>query len=117
MNIWKRGKYFNMWSIVHFSSGVLLGGASYGLGLKFLWAAIISIALILVWEVIEWIIGIIEPSPDVFTDIVLGLVGFSLAAFYYYYLNKEFNLTALVTLFTLTLGLALWGLIHHLSKK
>lgn len=117
MNIWKREKYFDTWSIVHFMSGVILGGVTYRLGLGFLWAVAIALAVILIWEVIEWIIKIIEPSPNVLTDIILGFGGFLSSVFYYYYLNQPFNLAVFTTVWALTLALALWGLIHHLNKN
>ncbi len=115
MDIWKHGKYLDLWSVVHFLSGFVLGGFFYWLGAGFLSALIYSTALLILWEVFEFFIKIIEPSANVVVDVLVGLGGFFLAAFFYF-LKAEFNPYFYLAIVGLTLALSLWGFIDFLKK-
>ncbi len=116
MNIWKHGKYMDTWSIVHFLSGFLLAEIFYKFGYTFLSALLISTVLLLMWEGFEWLIKIIEPSANVYMDIVFGLLGFSLGAYIHYFLGKPFIAVQFLTVLSVTFLLALWGFIDF-SKR
>ena|SRR3989344_2277427 len=115
MDIWKHGKYLDLWSFVHFLSGFVLGGLFYWLGFGFLWAFIYSALLLILWEVFEFFIKIIEPSVNVTVDIVIGLVGFFLAA-WFYFLKTGFDLPIYLGGVGLTLLLSLWGFLDFLKR-
>ncbi|OHB10225.1 MAG: hypothetical protein A3G05_01965 [Candidatus Zambryskibacteria bacterium RIFCSPLOWO2_12_FULL_45_14] len=115
MDIWKHGKYLDLWSLVHFLSGFVFGGLFYWLGFGFVWAFIYSALLLILWEVFEFFIKIIEPSLNVAVDIFAGLVGFFLAA-WLYFLETQFNLTLYLGIVALTLLLSLWGFLDFLKK-
>ncbi len=115
MDIWRHGKYLDLWSLVHFLSGFLLCGLFYWLGVSFLWTLIISTALLVLWEVFEFIIKIIERSVNVVVDIIVGLLGFFLAAWLYFF-KPGFDPYLFSSIATFTFFLALWGFLNFLKK-
>jgi len=115
MDVWKHGKYLDLWSLVHFLSGFVLGGFFYWLEFGFWWAFIYSALLLILWEVFEFFIKIIEASWNVTVDILVGLGGFFLAA-WFYYSRSEFNLYLYLAVVTATMALALWGFLDYLKK-
>ncbi|MFZ2763742.1 MAG: hypothetical protein WAX80_01745 [Minisyncoccia bacterium] len=115
MDIWKHGKYLDLWSLVHFLSGFVLCGFFYWLELSFLWAFIYSALLLVLWEVFEFFIKIIEPSWNVTVDILVGLLGFFLAA-WLYFLRSEFDTSIYLAVVLATITLALWGFLDYLKK-
>ncbi|KKQ83640.1 MAG: hypothetical protein UT07_C0001G0002 [Parcubacteria group bacterium GW2011_GWB1_38_8] len=115
MDIWKHGKYLDLWSLVHFLSGFILCGLFYWLEINFTWTLILSTILLILWEVFEFIIKIIEPSWNVAVDIIIGLLGF-FSATYLYFLQSEFNASLYLTIVGITFVLSLWGFLDYLKK-
>ena len=115
MNIWKHGKYLDLWSLVHFLSGFLLCGLFYWLGLGFIWAFVYSTFLLILWEAFEFIIKIIEPSVNVTVDILIGLIGFFLAA-WFYFLSNKFDASIYLALVGITFAISLWGFLDFLKR-
>ena len=115
MDVWKHGKYFDTWSIVHFLSGFLLAGIFYRIGYEFMRALLFSALILLAWEVFEWVIKIIEPSTNVVADIVIGLAGFFAGAYIYYEMNRSFELYHFTPL-ALVVILSLWGFMDFLKR-
>jgi hypothetical protein len=115
MDIWKHGKYLDLWSLIHFLSGFILCGLLYYLGFSFFWAFMYSALLLILWEVFEFFIKIIEPSVNVVMDIIFGLVGFFLAA-WFYFLRTEFDISLYLTVLGITIVLSLWGFLDFLKK-
>jgi len=116
MDVWKHGRYVDLWSLVHLLSGVALALMCYGLGYDFWSAAILSIALLIAWESFEWMIGIIEPSPNVGVDLAVGVLGFILGTCWHYLLGNAFNLLAFSAILLITIGLSLWGFLDFRSR-
>lgn len=116
MDIWKHGKYVDTWSIIHFLSGFLLCSIFYVLGYEFMPAMLLSIVLLLVWEVFEWSLTILEPSVNVMMDIIIGLAGFLMGGFLYYFLNKPFETYYFLATLVVTALLSLWGFLDFLKK-
>lgn len=116
VNIWKHGKYVDLWSLVHFLAGFLLGGLFYFLGTTFLWALAYSLILMLIWEIFEAATRIIEPSLNVVFDVLMGLAGFFLAALIYFYYQINFSLPLNLTVLAFALILALWGFLDFLKR-
>lgn len=76
---WREGKWLDLWSVVHFLSGI-----SIGLGLYFLQfgtlASIVCTFLVLIsYEMWEMLVQIAEAPTNRFMDIVVGMVGFLFA--------------------------------------
>ena len=115
MNIWKHGKYLDLWSLVHFLSGFLLSGLFFWLGFSFIWALAYSTLLLILWEAFEFIIKIIEPSVNVTVDILIGLAGFFIAA-WFYFLRGEFDISMYLAVVSMTLALSLWGFLDFLKR-
>ena len=75
-DIWREGKWLDMWSVVH-----VLSGVSIGLGLYFLHlGAVASLALTFVslvaYELWEAMVKIEEAPTNRCMDVVVGMVGF-----------------------------------------
>ena len=75
-DIWREGKWLDMWSVVH-----VLSGVSIGLGLYFLHlGAVASLALTFVslvaYELWEAMVKIEEAPTNRSMDVVVGMVGF-----------------------------------------
>lgn len=109
MDIWKHGRYVDLWSLVHVLTGALLAIGCYGLGYGFWTATTLSFALLIAWELFEWAIRIIEPSMNVAVDIAVGILGFLLGAYWHYFLGHPFDPLAFMGLLAGTLLLAGWG--------
>ena len=116
MDIWKHGKYTDLWSVVHFLSGFLLGVTFFALDYTFLSALLTSTILLLLWEVFEWITKISEPSINVTMDMVFGLAGFFMGACLYYFLHIPFEILHFSIILTATLLLSFWGFFDFLKK-
>lgn len=114
MDIWKHGKYVDMWSLVHFLSGLILFTGFYELGIKLIPSLILSTIMLIAWEVFEWMVNIIEPSINVTMDIVIGLLGFFLGAYLYYFLKIEID--HFWTILLTTILLSFWGFIDFLKR-
>lgn len=112
----KDGKFIDSWSLVHFVSGWLLVSATYELGYGFSSALVISVSAMVAWEIFEWLTGIIEPTANVTSDIVIGTLGFLLGAYWYFYLDTPFNLTIFSWVLGINILLGLRGFYHYLQK-
>ncbi len=115
MDIWKHGKYVDMWSLVHFLSGFLLVAIFYKLGYQITSALFISALLLMAWEAFEWVVKIIEPSVNVIMDIIVGLFGFAIGAILFYFLNQPFE-DYFYIIALLTAALSLWGFLDFKKK-
>ena len=115
MDIWKHEKYLDLWSLVHFLTGFILCGLFYWIGVGLIWTFIYSTALLILWEVFEFFIKIIEPSANVAVDIIVGLLGFFLAAWLYFQ-KDSFDTSYYLIVVGITLGFSLWGLLDFLKK-
>ncbi len=78
VGIWKEGKHLDLWHINHFLSGVLLGGLTIMFDLNLWLGFLISLILIIAWEVIEIVSGIKETRFNMYLDIVLAVIAFFL---------------------------------------
>ena len=115
MDIWKHGKYLDMWSLVHLLSGFLLGGLFYWLGANLVLTLVFSIGIMILWEFFEFATGIIEPSPNVIFDVVTGFGGLMISISLCYWLNFSFNLPFFATVVIVTSVLAIWGFTDFLK--
>lgn len=116
MDTWKHGRYIDLWSIVHFFTGFLIGTGLFWLGFSFLWAFGIATVLVILWEVYEWLLKIIEVTPNVILDIVIGLAGFLCGAYWHYGLGMPVTLPFTGTVIALTALLSLWGFSDLISR-
>lgn len=117
MNIWKHGKYVDMWSVVHFLSGYNLYLLFNILGFDLLYSAIFSVILLLLWEVFEWSVKIIEASPNVVMDILIGFLGFIFGWLIHDILNFEHSIPYFVVILSMTIVLSMSGFLNFLKKS
>ncbi len=112
-DIWDHGKYFDMWSIVHFLSGVLLAAVLFYWRIDFVWSLIIALVLMIFWEVFEAVIDIIEEWPNIISDIIIGLAGFLLVSYFYLILGRPFLVFEFWLILIVWAGLELLGYLAY----
>ncbi len=75
-DIWREGKWLDLWSVVHFLSGVSLGLGMYLLKLGTMSTIIIVFLLLVAYEMWEAMVKIEETPQNRFMDVVVGMVSF-----------------------------------------
>jgi hypothetical protein len=75
-DIWREGKWLDLWSIVH-----LLSGMSFGIGMTvfhfgFIATSVIVFLLLTAYEMWEAMVGIEETPQNHFMDVVVGMASF-----------------------------------------
>jgi len=116
LDLWKEGKYVDLWTIPH----VIFGGISMFifsyLGLNLLLNFLISVFIMVFWEFFElYFLGVKEHLPNKVMDVVTGIIGFGIM----YYLARTYELSSLWIYFWIMLvvwlALNLFGL--YASRK
>lgn len=115
MDIWREGRYLDLWSVVHFLSGVVFIGwmLLFGFGVGVIFP--IYLVLIIVWEIFEHKREIHEHMPNKFVDIVIGLLGF-LSVFVLVDGGSQMPLYLLIVLTLVFLIMNLLGLSAYLKR-
>jgi hypothetical protein len=72
---WKEGKYADLWSLVHFLSGMVGGTGLLLVGIPEAYAWATAVTLTIAWEIYEWKTGMGEDMQNVLADIALGIGG------------------------------------------
>lgn len=73
---WQEAQYLDLWSIVHLLSGMVLAMIISFFGLSFWFSVFVAFILMVLWEFFESAIGIGEHATNLFTDLVVGLIGY-----------------------------------------
>jgi len=110
-DVWREGKWLDLWSVVHVLSGLLVGFFSYFVGIDALLGIVLAIVVFTVYELFEVYVEIEEAPTNRFMDVVIGMVGYIPAFFLIAPLLTEKNLilTFLVLLtFNGALSVAGW---------
>lgn len=81
-DIWREGKWLDLWSVVHFLTGMSLGLGLYFLKLGVPASVIIAFLLLVVYEMWEAMVKIEETPQNRFMDVVVGMASF-LPTFFY----------------------------------
>jgi hypothetical protein len=76
-DIWREGKYLDLWSVPHFLSGMLVGIALRYIGLATLPAFVIALILLIAYEFFEYCADIEEMFTNSVMDVVVGMVSFT----------------------------------------
>lgn len=98
-----------MWTIPHILSGALLAIGSYWIGFSFWHGLLLSTALLAAWESYEWLLNILEEPINVAADMVTGVGGFLLLAYWHYGLHEPFSLMLTIGVGGIALFFAVWG--------
>ncbi len=75
-DIWREGKWLDMWSVVHFLSGISIGLCIYFLQIEALASVIITLLLLIAYEMWEMLVHIEEAPTNRFMDVVVGMISF-----------------------------------------
>lgn len=73
---WQEARYLDLWSIVHLISGVILYILLSFFGFSFWGGVLTAFLLMVVWEFFESAIGLGEHATNLFSDLVIGLIGY-----------------------------------------
>jgi len=76
-DMWREGKYLDLWSVPHFLSGIVVGWSLYAIGFGFKESAVISFLLLVLWECFELFAEIEEGWINRGLDVVVGMVSFA----------------------------------------
>lgn len=83
MSIWEWKKsYVDLWSLVHFLSGVLLGFALIFFKADFLDSLIIVVSAAIAWEFFELIFGLAENLANQAIDVLVVVLGYFFALWF-----------------------------------
>ncbi len=92
------GKYFDLWSVVHFLSGIVFAFILIYFGFKIVESLIIVILAGLLWEIFEFSFKMKEKKMNRMTDILFMVVGFKL---FFNFLPRFFEKTYEISFFCL----------------
>lgn len=76
-DIWREGKYLDLWSVPHFLSGVSVALGLHILGFDFWAAFVIGFLLLVGYEMFEVIAKIEETKMNRTLDVVVGMMSFT----------------------------------------
>jgi hypothetical protein len=108
-DIWREGKWLDLWSVVHFLSGVSfgLGMMVFGFGTV---ASIVIVFLLLVgYEMWEAMVKIHETPQNRFMDVVVGMTSFLPTFFFLHGLSTTYFILTFGLVLTLNIVLAVFG--------
>lgn len=80
-DIWREGKWLDLWSVVHLLSGVSVAFSIAWLGFGFPASAVIAFLLFVTYELWEAMVKIEETPQNRSMDVVVGMVSFVPAFF------------------------------------
>jgi len=108
-DIWREGKWIDLWSVVHFLSGV-----SFGLGATFFKfgavpTIVIVFLLLVAYEMWEAMVKIHETPQNRFMDVVVGMASFVPAFFLVQGLSGPSLILAFGLVLTVNIVLATFG--------
>jgi hypothetical protein len=114
-DIWREGKYIDLWSLVHLLSGFILAGWLSFIGAPLHASVGIATIIFAVWEIFEHVYKI-EVTSNQITDLIVNYVGF-----FIFYLTRDLflrgavSVVAITTIITLLLSLS--GFLAFMRRK
>ncbi|MFA6227121.1 MAG: hypothetical protein WC631_01395 [Candidatus Paceibacterota bacterium] len=116
-NLWKEGKYIDMWSVPHVLCGVIFAGILNWLGIGFLSNLILSTIIMIGWEFFElYVLNVHEYITNKIMDVVTGLIGF----FIMYSSISRYGIKAMLPWLIVTIIIWLilnyWGFYAHKTR-
>jgi hypothetical protein len=100
-DIWREGTWLDLWSVVHFLSGISIGLGFYFLHFGALASVVIALLALIAYEMWEVIVQIQETPTNRFMDVVVGMISF-LPTFFL--LAPRLSPTSLILAFMLVLS-------------
>lgn len=114
-DIWREGKWLDLWSVVHFLSGVTMGLFPKHLRLEAVSAYVITFLLLVLYEMFETLVKIKETRTNRFMDVVVGIASFALAHSFHPFITEPAGYFLLGTFFVSASVLSAVG--WHMSQK
>ncbi len=105
-DVWREGKWIDLWSAVHLLSGASVGFSFYLLKFTGWETAVIALLLFILYEMWEVMVQIAEARTNRFMDVVFGMISF-LPTFFL--LAPSLSLTPLIFIFGLILTINIAG--------
>src|SRR3989344_7912925 len=81
-DMWREGEWLDLWSVVHFLSGMSVGFVIYLMRFDPLASVVIALLLFTTYEMWEAMVHIKETPANRFMDVVVGMVSFTPTFFY-----------------------------------
>ncbi|OGG59857.1 hypothetical protein A2765_04705 [Candidatus Kaiserbacteria bacterium RIFCSPHIGHO2_01_FULL_56_24] len=100
-DIWREGKYLDLWSVPHFLSGMVVGFSLFFLGFALNAALTIAFLVLVAYEMFEVIAQIEETRWNRILDVVVGMASFTPT----FLLAPHFNQPYVIVLFIIVLAL------------
>jgi hypothetical protein len=95
-DIWREGKWVDLWSVVHLLSGASMAFIIYRLPFNTVASVVIALLSLTAYEMWEMIVQIQETPMNRFMDIVVGMVSFLPV---YFLLAPRFSTTLYILVF------------------
>lgn len=76
---WREGRFFDLWMLAHFASGVAGGFSNVFFGLSALAVYVLATLIMTLWEAGEYVLGVRESWSNRVLDVVVGLIGVQVA--------------------------------------
>lgn len=111
--IFKNGKYLDLWSVNHTLSGIVIAGPLYYLSIPLIYSFLISLVLMVSWELYEIIFKIAETWQNRTTDVITGVLGFSFIWYLYTRTANTSEVLIYIVALSLFLLLEIWGYIAY----
>lgn len=73
---WTQGYFWDLWMVVHILAGMFFGSLFRLFSLSDKNAIVVTITLLIAWEIFEKVKHITEPWLNTITDVVVGAAGF-----------------------------------------
>jgi hypothetical protein len=80
-DVWREGEWLDLWSVVHFLSGLSVGFGLYVLHFSPFASTLLAFLFFVFYEMWEMLVQIQETPANRFMDVVVGMVSFLLAFF------------------------------------
>lgn len=75
-DIWREGQWLDLWSVVHFLSGILVGFGLYLCHFGGIASFLVALLLLTLYEMWEALVKIEETLSNRFMDVVVGMASF-----------------------------------------
>lgn len=115
--MWEEGDYVDAWTIPHILSGAWAAGISIFLGLDFWVGLLVSILVMIAWEVFEVWKGIHEWLGNKIADVVTGVIGFLIVYPIQIKIDYWERIFLFSWIFIVYLSFVIFGYIAYLRKS
>jgi drug/metabolite transporter (DMT)-like permease len=106
---WREGRYFDRWMVVHVLSGFTGALSNVFFELSGRSVMLLGLALLVVWEIAEYLFGVRESAPNRVIDVAVGFLGILAALWTSARLERGGELLAFAIAAAVTGGLAASG--------